>query len=114
MIWPAHEAHAKVQHWLSKRGAERWASCPMTQAAFVRIVSNPAFSPNALTPANALALLRANLQHPDHEFWGDEIRFTEAVDLAQVKPVRHQQITDAYLLGLAVHRKGKFVTLDRN
>jgi len=86
----------------------------MTQAAFVRIVSNPAFSPNALTPANALALLGSNLEHPGHEFWRDEIQLTEAVELAQAKPVGHQQITDAYLLGLAVHRKGKLVTLDRD
>jgi len=114
MMWPAHAAHARVQHWLSKRGTEKWASCPMTQAAFVRIVSNPAFSPNALTPANALALLGSNLEHPGHEFWRDEIQLTEAVELAQAKPVGHQQITDAYLLGLAVHRKGKLVTLDRN
>jgi predicted nucleic acid-binding protein len=37
MMWPAHVTHAKVQRWLSKRAAEKWASCPMTQAAFVCI-----------------------------------------------------------------------------
>ena len=114
MMWPAHAAHAKVQHWLSTRAAEKWASCPMTQAAFVRIVSNPAFSPNALTPANAFALLGSNLKHPGHEFWRDEIQLTEVVELTQAKLVGHQQITDVYLLGLAIHKKGKLVTLDRN
>jgi len=114
MMWPAHAAHVKVQRWLSTRAAEKWASCPMTQAAFVRIVSNPAFSPNALTPANALALLRSNLEHHGHEFWRDEIQLTEAVELTQAKLVGHQQITDAYLLGLAGRKKGKLVTLDRN
>jgi len=114
MMWPAHSAHAKVQHWLSTRAPQKWASCPMTQAAFVRIVSNPAFSPNALTLANAVALLRSNLEHPGHEFWRDEIQLTEAVEFTQTKLVGHQQITDAYLLGLAVHKKGKLVTLDRD
>lgn len=48
------------------------------------------------------------------EFWRDEIQLTEAVEFTQAKRVGHQQITDAYLLGLAVHKKGKLVTLDRN
>ncbi|HMI52027.1 MAG TPA: TA system VapC family ribonuclease toxin [Candidatus Saccharimonadales bacterium] len=113
MMWPAHEAHAKVQHWLSKRGTAHWASCPFTQTAFVRIVSNPVFSPNALTPANALALLRSNLEHAGHQFWKDEIGLGEAIDLLKPKLIGHQQVTDAYLLGLAIHKKGKLATLDR-
>jgi len=28
--------------------------------------------------------------------------------------VGHQQVTDAYLLGLAMHKKGKLATLDRS
>jgi predicted nucleic acid-binding protein len=45
--------------------------------------------------------------------WRDEIQLTEAVELTQARRVGHQQITDAYLLGLAVHKKCKLVTLDR-
>ena len=114
MTWPSHEAHGKVQRWLSERGREKWASCPFTQTAFVRILSNPAFSPNALTPANALALLQSNIGHPAHQFWHDDIGLLEAIGLAQSKIVGHQQVTDAYLLGLATHKKGKLATLDRN
>jgi toxin-antitoxin system PIN domain toxin len=113
MTWPSHEAHTKVQHWLSGRGREKWASCPFTQTAFVRLLSNPAFSPNALTPANALALLESNLGHPGHQFWHDDIGLTEAMALVQPKIVGHQQVTDAYLLGLTIHKKGRLATLDR-
>jgi uncharacterized protein len=113
MTWPTHHAHAKVQNWLSQRKREKWASCPFTQTAFVRILSNPAFSPNALTPADALVLLKSNLGHPAHQFWPDEIGLPEAVVPFQQQIVGHQQVTDAYLLGLTMHNKGKLATLDR-
>jgi uncharacterized protein len=114
MTWPTHHGHGKVQHWLSQRGREKWATCPFTQTAFVRIVSNPAFSPNALTPADALALLQSNLGHPAHKFWPDDIGLLEAVAHFRPRVVGHQQVTDAYLLGLAIHNKGKLATLDRS
>jgi len=111
--WPTHGAHAKVQGWLAKYAREGWATCPLTELAFVRILSNPAFSPDALTPANALALLRANLGHPAHRFWPDEISFVEAVEKFAPRVTGHQQTTDAYLLGLARHKRGKLVTMDQ-
>jgi hypothetical protein len=94
-------------------GRERWASCPFTQTAFVRILSNPAFSPNALTPGDAIALLQSNLGHAAHQFWHDDIGLVQAMALLQRKIVGHQQVTDAYLLALAIHKKGRLATLDR-
>jgi hypothetical protein len=44
------------------------------QAAFVRLVSNPAFSRDAVTPQEAITLLTGNLKHRCHRFWSDEIR----------------------------------------
>ena len=113
MAWPTHRAHEKVQEWLAEHAREGWATCPLTQTGFVRILSNPAFSPNALTPAQALALLRANLGHPAHRFWADEISFNQALEPFHPRLAGHQQVTDAYLLGLAMHRKGKLATMDR-
>ena len=113
MVWPTHRAHEKVQEWLARHAREGWATCPLTQTAFVRILSNPAFSPNALTPADALALLQANLGHPAHRFWSDEVSFAHALEPFVQRLAGHQQVTDAYLLGLAMHRKGKLATMDR-
>jgi len=112
MAWPRHNAHSAVQRWLAREGRKGWASCPFTQSGFVRIISNPAFSPDALALEQALALLRSNLEHPGHRFWAAEITVNEA--LAKVgKVVGHQQVTDAYLLGLAIHNKGRLATLDQ-
>lgn len=78
----------------------------------MRLLSNPAFSPDALTPADAIALLRSNLAHPTHQFWPDDLGLLDAMASCEGRITGHQQITDAYLLGLALHRKGKLVTLD--
>jgi toxin-antitoxin system PIN domain toxin len=113
MAWPTHRAHEKVQEWLARHAREGWATCPMTQTGFVRILSNPAFSPNALSPAHALALLQANLGHPAHRFWADELSFIQALEPFHPRLAGHQQVTDAYLLGLAIHKKGKLATMDQ-
>lgn len=112
-IWPTHESHSIVQRWLGHHVRDGWATCPLTQAAFVRIVSNPAFSPNALTPRDALALLEANLRHAAHHFWEDEISLLAAIEPFAERVAGHRQVSDAYLLGLAIHKKGKLATLDK-
>lgn len=112
LSWPAHVAHEKVQQWFGRHARAAWATCPFTQTAFVRIISNPAFSPNALTTADAFQLLESNLKHSGHKFWPDDIGVLEATRNFQSQIAGHQQVTDAYLMGLASHRKGKLATLD--
>jgi predicted nucleic acid-binding protein len=53
------------------------------------------------------------VKRPSHRFWRDEIGFVQAARPFAAQLIGHQQITDAYLLGLAVHKKGKLLTLDR-
>ena len=113
MAWPTHVAHEGVQQWLRRHAQEGWATCPLTQTAFVRILSNPGFSPNALTPSNAFALVQANLSHPAHQFWPDDVSLEQALKPFAQRLAGHKQVTDAYLLGLVMHRKGKLATLDR-
>lgn len=113
LAWPTHIAHAKVQQWFLRHSRDGWATCPLIQSAFVRILSNPAFSSNALSPADAAALLKANLDNPSHRFWPDDISLNRALEHLASRPKGHQQVTDSYLLGLAIHKGGKFATMDR-
>jgi uncharacterized protein len=114
LMWPAHEGHARAQRWLANDSADGWATCPLVQAAFVRITSNPAFSRDALSPSQALKILQSALQHRLHQFWSDDLGVIEALQTGGKRLVGHQQVTDAYLLGLAAHRKGKLLTFDRS
>jgi predicted nucleic acid-binding protein len=84
----------------------------MTQAGFVRIVSNPIFSRRAVSPRDAVEVLSGSLQHPAHHFWTEDIGVTEALAHFGRRLLGHQQITDAYLLGLAIQKKGRLATLD--
>jgi len=113
LMWPAHAAHSNVQAWFAKQAKQGWATCPFTQVALVRILSNPSFSSDAVTPQQALTALSTNLKHPNHKFWPDDISVTDAVEPVRKGLVGHNQITDAYLLGLAIRHKGKLATMDR-
>jgi len=79
----------------------------------VRLLANPAFSPEAVAPQEAMKALEIALQHPSHCFWTDEIGLAEAVQPFRRRIVGHRQVNDAYLLGLAIHKGGRLATLDR-
>jgi len=113
LLWPAHTSYGAVQRWFARNARHGWATCPVTQAAFVRIVSNPAFSRDALTPREAIKLLSANLEHRYHVFWAGDISFADAVAPCRDRLVGHRQVTDAYLLGMAIHKEGRLATLDK-
>jgi uncharacterized protein len=113
LAWPEHSSHIRAGRWFAGHASTGWATCPITQAALVRVLANPAFSPHALTPAEALLVLKQNLELPGHQFWGDVLTLREALERVPTSLTGHQQITDAYLVGLAVHNHGKLATLDR-
>ena len=113
LLWPAHEHHVTAHRWFSTRSNGRWATCPLTQLGFVRIVTNPAFSRDALSPVDAVALLAENLAHRDHEFWTEGLQAPAAVKGMEPRLHGHRQLTDAYLLALAHQRKGVLATFDR-
>lgn len=113
LLWPAQESHQKAQHWFKKHSPEAWATCPFTEAAFVRVVSNPVFSRSAVSVEEATRVLRDSVAHPKHEFWPAEIDYFAAVEPFADRIVGHRQVTDAYLLGLAIHHRGSLVTMDR-
>jgi uncharacterized protein len=113
LMWPAHEDHDRAQQWFAHNAHHGWATCPFTQAAFVRITANPAFSRDAVSPVEAASLLASNLKHQNHHFWTDEITLSQAIEPFASRLSGHQQVTDAYLLGLAIHKKGKLATMDR-
>lgn len=114
LAWPEHEAHNRVGSWFSRHSRSGWATCPLTEAAFVHILSNAAFSARALSPQNAVAVLEANVKLPGHCFWPDSISMADAFAMVGKRILGHQQITDAYLLALAIHHGGRLATMDES
>ena len=114
LAWPNHSAHQDVQSWFARNSTREWSTCPFTECAFIRIVSNPAFSSDFLTLQESIHLLDLNLQDPRHHFWADDLPVENALRQFQGRISGHQQVTDAYLLGLTLHKKGRLATLDRS
>lgn len=77
LAWPQHVHHERVRQWFAAHAAEGWATCPITQCGFVRISSNPKIMGAAATPAQAVAALRQLMTHPNHDFWPDDLPFTD-------------------------------------
>jgi uncharacterized protein len=112
-FWEPHIFHREARAWTAKHEQEGWATCPITQAGFARTISNPGFSPNAPSPAEAIFWLGETLrQNASHEFWDDDVPLS-ALSASIRRCLRGpKQVTGAYLLTLAMHRKGTLVTFD--
>lgn len=113
LLWPAHEHHEAAHRWFGARRNRHWATCAITELGLIRLITNPSFSRDALSPADALVLLASNLAHEHHDFWIEDLSVTEALDAVPRKLQGHKQVTDAYLLALANHHNGALATFDR-
>lgn len=106
-----HVSHDAATSWFEKNARRGWASCPITQNGCVRVMCHPGY-PNAPSPQTVIERLAAAAASEVHEFWPDEISL---LDQAVFDPSRihgPRQITDLYLLALAVKRGGRLVTFN--
>ncbi len=107
-----HVSHQTAVAWFATHAKEGWASSPITQNGCVRIMSNPSY-PNPLPVHAVIRRLGEACGQDVHEFWKDE---SSLLDPSTFDPTRihgTRQITDIYLLGLAVRHGGRMVTFDR-
>jgi len=110
--WPAHEHHERMHAWFSRHARQRWGSCALTQAAFVRIISQPAFSGRALAVLEVAEVLRRNLAHPAHRFVPLDFGFDEVLRVCTGGVVGHRQVSDGYLLTAAQRAGMKLLSFD--
>ena len=108
----AHVHHADASTWWTKNRNDGWASCPLTQNGFVRIISGPRY-PLPLAITDAIALMRAETTLPGHVFWPDDVSLADPKRFDHDRLLGPGHITDAYLLALAVQNDGRLVTFDR-
>lgn len=111
LLDPDHSLHRPAMQWFDDHARDGWASCPITQNGCIRIMSHPGY-PNALPVPALIARLRDATADRVHEFWADDISLLDAavVDADRIHGPR--QLTDLYLLSLAVRRQARFVTFD--
>ena len=108
-----HASHLAVTSWFVSHIEQGWASCPLTQNGCVRILSQPRY-PNSLSIADAAARLRSAVSTPYHRFVADDISLLDEATVDSGSLSGPRQITDIYLLALAVAHGARFVTLDKH
>lgn len=109
LAWPNHQHHASAHRWFRAEAQHGWATCALTQLGFVRLSSNPAYTPAAVPPQEAASLLRELLSHKQHRFWPSPAATRPAIFL---RTLGHQQVNDAYLIEVARRQRGRLITLD--
>jgi hypothetical protein len=76
-------------------------------------MSNPSYPTVSATPVEVLDRLRILCAQPGHAFWPDDISLAAAMPDAMGGRLQgHQQVTDWYLVCLAVAHGGKLATFD--
>lgn len=106
-----HVHHEAAARWFEEQGRHGWASCPLTQNGCARIMSQPGY-PHAVPLAQVLAMLGRSCAHASHQFWPDDISLLDGQRMHHGRMHGHRQLTDLYLLALAVEHDGCFVTFD--
>jgi len=111
---PTHPNHEDAHRWFGRNRKRGWATCPITVNGCVRVLSNPAYPTVAAAPAEVASRLRVVCAAPGHEFWSDSVSLLDELLFRLQAIAGHRQITDIYLLGLAVKHGGRLATFDRS
>ena len=112
LTWPHHVHHNAARSWFAGVRGNGWATCPLTEAGFVRVSCNPSAVKRSVTVFDAIALLGRLRRLESHAFWAMEHSVTALPPGILSRIQGYRQITDAVLLGLAAQRGGRLATLD--
>lgn len=108
-----HKHHQKAWKWFGSSGRERLGICPITEAGFLRVTTNSAFHPGPRTLAQAMAILQVLKERDDYWYCPIVESWVTLTAPFATRINGHQQVTDAYLLGLAIKTGGALVTFDK-
>jgi uncharacterized protein len=114
LIDPAHVQHERAHLWFEKLGKKAWATCPLTENGVLRIVGHPRYPNSPGTPAAVAELMSRLLALPGHEFWADDVSLLDSQLTHCTRLLQSAQVTDSYILALAVAHRGQLATFDQN
>ena len=107
---PGHVHHRVVARWFSSPGLQ-WGLCAFSEAGFLRVSTNVAAGNRTLEQATDV--LKSFSNDPCYRFWPIKAGWSSLVEPFQDRVYGHQQVTDAFLLGLAIKEDGVLVTMDK-
>ena len=105
-----HIHHQIVTTWFNTPGL-RWAICPFTEAGFLRNATAP--RPGQITMSEATAVLARMAQQPGYHYVPIAADWPTLCSPFFTRLYGTKQVTDAYLLGLALREGFVLVTMDK-
>jgi len=113
LLDPMHAEHARAHAWFGDT-VTTWASCALTQNGFLRIVSHPRYANPLASPGEAAVPVLAEFcARPDHRFWNDDASLLDPAAVDAGRLLSTGQVTDSYLLALAVKHGARLATFDK-
>ncbi len=110
---PDSDDYPAIQRWFDADGNENWGVCPLTEAGFIRVTTNPKYRGPGRTVAQATAILAEFSKTNGYSYWSIRDPWTDLTASFASRIQGHNQITDAYLLGMAIKENGVLVTFDK-
>ncbi|WP_420239298.1 TA system VapC family ribonuclease toxin [Telmatobacter bradus] len=107
-----HTGYIPATTWFSECGHEAFLLCNITEAGFVRLMCSPHLY--AVSMKVATELLRQIACSPNCSYLPMNRPWLELVAPFSSRLHGYKQVTDALLLGLAIHNGATLVTLDRH
>ncbi len=108
-----HMHHQKARSWLASSRGKRLGICALTEAGFLRVTTNSAFRSSPRSMLQAIAILKALKERDDYWYCPIVESWVTLTAPFATRINGHQQVTDAYLLGLAIQENGQLVTFDK-
>ncbi len=109
---PNHPSHEDAHRWFGANRKQGWATCPHTINACVRVLSNLSYPSFDAGAPDVIAHIRRLCAGPGHELWNVVVSLLDDSLFDAPYILGHRNITDVYLLGMAVRRGGRLVTFD--
>ena len=106
-----HVHHDDARDWMQENIQHGWATCPITQNGCMRIMAQPGY-PHRIPSSLVAERLREATATDHHRFWSDNVSLLEERIVDWGRIIGPKQITDVYLLALAVEHQGRFATFD--
>ncbi len=111
LIVKDHVHHARVREWFYASPDLSWALCPFTEAGFLRNAT--ASRAGQISMAEATAILEMFARHPGYQYLPITADWRTLCSPFFKRLYGSKQVTDAYLLGLAVREGLVLVTFDK-
>jgi toxin-antitoxin system PIN domain toxin len=113
LIDSRNSQHKAAHEWFSQIGQKSWATCPLTENGVLRVVGNPRYPNSPGSPHAVAESLDSLLGLSGHVFWLDDISLLDRGKFDLRRLLNASQVTDSYLLALAIAHGGKLATFDR-